>query len=473
MRYCMTIAGKPVAGARRLEVVDPAIGEVFETCACADAAEIDAAVTAAREAFPGWAALPAEDRSRRMVELVERMTAEVGELAHLLTREQGKPLADATGEIFAAAAMIRYFAALALEDDVLCDDDSGYVVAHYAPLGVVAIVTPWNSPVLMLANKLGPALRAGNTVVCKPAATTPLTTLALGLMCAEIFPPGVVNVVADANDLGDHLTQHPGIDKIAFTGSTATGRKVMANAAAGLKPVTLELGGNDAAIVLDDADIESVAPQILWAAMRNAGQVCLATKRAYVPDALYDAMCAKLAELADAITVGNGLADGIEMGPIQNRAQYDKVRGFLEIAARDGTIVAGGTALDGPGNFIAPTVVRDIAADSPLVTDEQFGPILPVVRYSDIESVIAHVNASPYGLGGTIWCGDEARGRQVAARIESGIVWVNKYFDLGFDVPIGGVKQSGIGVEMGRDGLLAYTRRTVINAGPRADAPVG
>jgi acyl-CoA reductase-like NAD-dependent aldehyde dehydrogenase len=469
----MTIAGKPVAGARRLEVVDPAIGEVFETCACADAAEIDAAVTAAREAFPGWAALPAEDRSRRMVELVERMTAEVGELAHLLTREQGKPLADATGEIFAAAAMIRYFAALALEDDVLCDDDSGYVVAHYAPLGVVAIVTPWNSPVLMLANKLGPALRAGNTVVCKPAATTPLTTLALGLMCAEIFPPGVVNVVADANDLGDHLTQHPGIDKIAFTGSTATGRKVMANAAAGLKPVTLELGGNDAAIVLDDADIESVAPQILWAAMRNAGQVCLATKRAYVPDALYDAMCAKLAELADAITVGNGLADGIEMGPIQNRAQYDKVRGFLEIAARDGTIVAGGTALDGPGNFIAPTVVRDIAADSPLVTDEQFGPILPVVRYSDIESVIAHVNASPYGLGGTIWCGDEARGRQVAARIESGIVWVNKYFDLGFDVPIGGVKQSGIGVEMGRDGLLAYTRRTVINAGPRADAPVG
>jgi acyl-CoA reductase-like NAD-dependent aldehyde dehydrogenase len=228
----------------------------------------------------------------------------------------------------------------------------------------------------------------------------------------------------------------------------------------------LELGGNDAAIVLDDADVAATAPQILAAAMRNAGQVCMATKRAYVPDNLYDEMCDTLAQLAGEIVVGNGLEKDVAMGPIQNRDQFQKVLGYLQIAHRDGNVIAGGAPIEGPGNFIAPTIVRDIIAKSPLVTEEQFGPILPVVRYSNIDDVIGLVNASPYGLGGTIWCGDTARGEAVARQISSGIIWVNTYMDLRLNVAIGGVKSSGMGVEMGLDGLLAYMRRTVIHIKP-------
>ncbi len=470
MQYSLVVGGELVPGARSLDVVNPATGDVFATCACADAEQVNAAIAAAGSAFSAWAASPASERSRMLEALADRIAAEAEELARLLVSEQGKPFGDAMGEIMASAAMLRYFAGFQLEDEVVCDDETARIVIHRAPLGVVAIITPWNSPVLMLANKIAPALRAGNTVVCKPAASTPLTTLAIGAMCAEIFPAGVVNVVTDANDLGDRLTANPAIAKISFTGSTATGCKVMANAAQRITPLTLELGGNDAAIVLDDADIEAVAPQILGAAMRNAGQVCLATKRAYVPEDLYDAMCDKLAELAGEIVVGNGLEQGVSMGPIQNRTQYEKVLGFLDIAKEDGRVIAGGEAIDGPGNFIAPTVVRDIASDSRLVTEEQFGPILPVISYSDIEDVIAQVNGSPYGLGGSIWCGDVSRGLAVAARIETGIVWVNKYMDLRFDVPIGGVKSSGVGVEMGREGILSYTRRTVINSQPASAA---
>ena len=466
MNFHLTINGQPVAGTRELAIINPATGEVFERCACADAAQLDEAVAAAEAAFPAWGIPSAGDRMQRLSQLADAITAQAARLAELLTMEQGKPLSDAMGEIMASAAMIRFFAAFELQDEVLCDDDNARIVLHRAPLGVVAIITPWNSPVLMLANKLAPALRAGNTVVCKPAASTPLTTLAIGAICRDIFPRGVVNVITDANDLGDRLVANPAVSKVSFTGSTATGRKVMAGAAGGITPLTLELGGNDAAVVLDDADVAVVAPQILAAAMRNAGQVCLATKRAYVPDSLYDEMCDTLAKLAREIVVGNGLEDGVAMGPIQNRDQYQKVLGYLQIAHRDGNVIAGGGPIEGRGNFIAPTVVRDISPDSPLVVEEQFGPILPVVRYSDIEDVIGLVNASPYGLGGTVWCGDTARGEAVARRISSGIIWVNTYMNLRFDVAIGGVKSSGMGVEMGRDGLLAYMRRTVIHTKP-------
>ena len=466
MDFHLTINGWPVAGARELEVVNPASGQVFERCACADAAQLDAAVEAAEAAFPAWSIATHADRMQRLSSLANAITAEVGRLAELLTSEQGKPLGDAIGEIMASAAMIRFFAAFELRDEVVCDDHSARILVQRAPLGVVAIITPWNSPVLMLANKLAPALRAGNTVVCKPAASTPLTALAIGSICRDIFPPGVVNVITDANDLGDRLVAHRAISKISFTGSTAIGRKVMAGAAGGITPITLELGGNDAAIVLDDADVAATAPQILAAAMRNAGQVCMATKRAYVPDNLYDEMCDTLAQLAGEIVVGNGLEKDVAMGPIQNLDQFQKVLGYLKIAHRDGNVIAGGAPIEGPGNFIAPTIVRDVIAQSPLVTEEQFGPILPVVRYSNIDDVIGLVNASPYGLGGTIWCGDTARGEAVARQISSGIIWVNTYMDLRFDVAIGGVKSSGMGLEMGLDGLLAYMRRTVIHIKP-------
>jgi acyl-CoA reductase-like NAD-dependent aldehyde dehydrogenase len=260
------------------------------------------------------------------------------------------------------------------------------------------------------------------------------------------------------------MTRHAGIDKISFTGSTATGAKVMAGAAATLKRVTLELGGNDAAIVLDDVDVKAVAPQLFASAFTNSGQVCIAVKRLYVPNALYDALCSELAALADAAVVGNGLEEGTQFGPLQNRMQFERVKELLDDARRHGKVIAGGqVAGPGEGFFIRPTIVRDIADGTRLVDEEQFGPVLPVIRYGTLDDAIARVNASPYGLGGSVWSSDVERARTVAERVESGTVWVNKHLDLTPDVPFAGCRQSGVGTELGVDGLREFTQRRVIN----------
>jgi acyl-CoA reductase-like NAD-dependent aldehyde dehydrogenase len=299
--------------------------------------------------------------------------------------------------------------------------------------------------------------------VAKPAPTTPLTTLRFGELCARILPPGVVNVIVDQNDLGPALTGHPDVAKVAFTGSTATGKKVMASAAGTLKRLTLELGGNDAAIVLDDVDPKEVAPKIFAGATLNSGQVCFAIKRLYVHDSVYDAFCDELGKLARETVVGDGLEPGTQMGPIQNKAQFEKVKGYIEDGRQNGTIVAGGEVVEREGFFIRPTIVRDIADDARLVREEQFGPVLPVLRYSDIDAVIARANDTEFGLGGSVWSSDRDRAFGVAARINSGTVWVNKHLDIGLDTPFAGAKQSGIGAEMGQEGLEEFTQATIIN----------
>jgi acyl-CoA reductase-like NAD-dependent aldehyde dehydrogenase len=337
------------------------------------------------------------------------------------------------------------------------------IVRQRAPLGVVATITPWNFPVMLLAVKIAPALLAGNTVVAKPAPTTPLTALLFGEMCAELLPPGVLNVIVDNNDLGDRLTQHPDVAKVAFTGSTATGKKVMASVASSLKRLTLELGGNDAAIVLDDVNVKAVAVQIFQGAMINSGQVCLAIKRAYVPESLYEEMCSELTALANAAVVGDGLDAATEMGPLQNKAQFEKVQQFLNDAKERGTVIAGGNVIDRDGYFIAPTIVRDIPDDSRVVQEEQFGPILPVLKYKNVDDAIRRANATQYGLGGTVWAGDPKRALSVAERIDSGTVWINKQLDLPPDIPFSGAKQSGFGVEMGQDGLEEFTQSKIIH----------
>jgi acyl-CoA reductase-like NAD-dependent aldehyde dehydrogenase len=298
--------------------------------------------------------------------------------------------------------------------------------------------------------------------VAKPAPTTPLTTLKFGELCARILPPGVVNVIADQNDLGAVLSAHPDVAKVAFTGSTATGRKVMAGAAGTLKRLTLELGGNDAAVVLDDADPKAVAEGIYAAAMANTGQACVAIKRLYVHESIYDAVCDELSRLARETVVGDGLEPGTQMGPLQNRAQFERVKGFLEDARRNGAIVAGGL-LEREGYFVRPTIVRDIPDNARLVREEQFGPILPVLRYSDIDEVITRVNDTEYGLGGSVWSADRDRALAVAARIDAGTVWVNQHLDMRPDIPVGGAKQSGVGVELGWEGLAEFTQTTILN----------
>ena len=381
----------------------------------------------------------------------------------MLTLEQGKPLSEAQWEIGFTIRIIRYHATLDLPNKVLKEDATQKIVRQYTPLGVVAAIVPWNFPMLLLVIKVAPALLAGNTLVAKPAPTTPLTTLLFGEICGEILPAGVINVIVDHNDLGDALSSHADVAKVAFTGSTATGKKVMGSVAGTLKRLTLELGGNDAAIVLDDVDPIEVAPKLFVAAMMNAGQICLGAKRLYVHDSQYDQICEELGRLARESVVDDGLKQGTQMGPLQNKAQFEKVKGFLDDAKRNGKIVAGGEVLSRKGYFIQPTIVRDIPDDARLVTEEQFGPIVPVLRYSDVDDVIARANNSEYGLGGTVWAKDLDRAFQVAARIDTGIVWINKFLDVSLDVSFGAAKQSGIGTEFGQEGLEAFTQAKIIN----------
>jgi len=461
--FRLLVDGKLVESASTLDVINPATGRTLTAAPRADRAQLDQAVAAAKTAFPIWSATPLRQRAALLVQLAEALEAEQGALALLLTQEQGKPLPQALWEIDWAIGTIRYFATLDLPTEVLKEDATQKVVRQHKSLGVVAAITPWNFPVALLINKVAPALLAGNTVVAKPAPTTPLTTLRFGELCARVLPAGVVNVIVDQNDLGTALTSHPDVAKVAFTGSTATGKKVMASAAGTLKRLTLELGGNDAAIVLRDVDPKDVAPQLYAAAMFNAGQTCIAIKRLYVHDSIYDAVCDELGRLTRETVVGDGLEQRTQMGPIQNLAQFEKVKGFLEDARQNGKIVAGGGVLEREGYFVQPTIVRDIPDNARLVREEQFGPVLPVLRYSDIDEVIARANDTEFGLGGSVWSSDRDRAFGVATRFNAGTVWVNKHLDLGPDTPYAGAKQSGIGTELGREGLEEFTQATIIN----------
>ena len=463
MDYPMLIDGALVDGSRRLDVVDPSTGEVFAHCACASAADIDAAVAAAAAAFPKWSGTSIETRHALMLKMAEAIEANIDTLARTLTSEQGKPLADAIAEVGGAAYFLRYFAQTSLPVQVLEDGEQRRVELHRAPLGVVAAIVPWNFPVLTAVNKLGAALLTGNTVVLKPAATTPLATLHIGALFSDIVPAGVLNIVTDNNDLGHVLTNHPKVRKISFTGSTETGMKVMTSGAQTLKRLTLELGGNDSGIVLDDCDADTVSQMLFNSTFMNNGQVCVALKRLYVHSTQYDRVCDNLAKIAKETVVGPGLQQGTQLGPVQNSVQYEKLRALIEEARVDGTIIAGGDTPEGPGYFINPTIVRDIPDDARLVTDEQFGPVLPVLRYEDIDDVIARANDTNYGLGNSIWSSSPVRAAAVAARLDSGSVWINKHGDIGPDTPFAGAKMSGVGVEMGKHGLSEFTQVKVIN----------
>jgi acyl-CoA reductase-like NAD-dependent aldehyde dehydrogenase len=461
--YRLLIGGELVEGASTLDVINPATGAVLASCPRATHFQLDRAIAAAHAAFDPWAATALEERRKLLLHLAQALHAQAEAMAQLLTLEQGKPLAQARRELARSVDTIRELAALDLSIELLKEGPTDRIVRQYLPLGVVAAITPWNSPMLLLVVKVVPALLAGNTVVIKPAPTTPLTTLRFGELCAHIFPPGVVNVITDQNDLGDQLTRHPQVAKVAFTGSTATGRKVMTAAAGTLKRLTVELGGNDAAIVLDDVNPHEVAPKIFNGAMVNCGQVCFAIKRVYAHRSIYDSLCNELARLADGAVVDDGAKEGTQIGPVQNARQFERLKNLLETTRAHGRIIAGGTAMDRPGFFIRPTIVRDIADDTPLVQEEQFGPILPVLDYLDLDEVIDRVNASQYGLGATVWSADVRRAEAVALKLQTGVVWINKHLDLPTDVAVGGAKQSGFGTEMGEEGLREFTQSKVIS----------
>lgn len=463
MKFKLLIDGHLVDGVASLDVINPADGKVFAKCARANSEQLEEAISAARRSQPAWARLNHGERRAYIERLCDAIDSRHEEFARLLTREQGKPLRQARAEISGGMRRFRYYAALDCPAVVLRENETEQVIQYQSPLGVLAAITPWNFPFSLLVSKIAPGLAAGNTIVAKPAPTTPLTTLLLGEIAAKILPPGVFNVIVDANDLGQQLTSHPDVAKISFTGSTETGRKVMQSAASTLKRLTLELGGNDAAIVLDDADVRDVARKVFDAAMLNAGQVCLAAKRVYVPTKMLDRFCDEVVALARDTVVGDGLDEATQMGPMQNRQQFEKVLQLIETAKTQGTVIAGGYALDRPGYFIAPTIVRALDDEADLVKSEQFGPVMPILSYDSLEDVINRANATPFGLGATVWTSDYRRGVEVAKRLEVGTAWVNRHLDLAPDVPFGGAKQSGIGQENGIEGFKSVMQLKVLN----------
>ncbi len=460
-----TIDGKGETSPKSFEVINPSTAAAFARCPDATRDQLDRSVAAARRAFPAWAQKSFAERREYLNKFAARVRECADDIAGVITKEQGKPLSGSIREMAGTAHSLEAMGKLELKDEVLRDDGKNRFTLHYHPMGVVGAITPWNVPVGLAAHKIAQALISGNTMVLKPSPYTPLATLLLGEISRDILPPGVFNVVAGGNDLGQWLTEHPGVDKITFTGSVATGKRVMASAAGTLKRVTLELGGNDPAIMLDDADFDSMMPKVFGAAFANCGQICMAIKRVYVPEKRYDQVCETFANLAKGFRVGDGFEPDVQMGPIQNKMQYEKVLDVLEDTKRQPgvRILAGGHTLNKPGYYLAPTIVADIKDDARLVVEEQFGPVLPILKYKDIDEVVARANDTRMGLGASVWTRDIDKGEKVAARIQAGTVWINHHIGAEPDIPFGGFKESGVGREHGTMGLQTYMEAQIIN----------
>lgn len=455
--FTMTINGQAVSGTETFGVENPATGAVFAQAPDCSETQLDEAVAAARAALPAWKATPIETR-RQVLQAIAGIIAQNGEeLARLLTSEQGKPHPDAMGDVLGGAHWLAESSKLDLPEHVSEDSPERLSVTRYGPIGVVAAIVPWNFPILLMAFKLGPALLAGNTIVIKPAPTTPLTTLRIGELIRDVVPPGVVNVISGSDRLGPWLTSHKGIDKVSFTGSTETGKKVMASAAKDLKKVTLELGGNDAAIVMPDVDVDKVAEQLFWAAFKNAGQICVATKRMYIHKDVYEPLKKAIAAYAETVKVGDGAEQGTQIGPIQNKAQYQRVLDLIQDAKDQGyKFLVGGNASTAPGYFVPVTILDNPPENARIVQEEQFGPVLPLMQFDDIDEVIGRANDTVYGLGASIWTKDLERAQALASQLQAGTVWINESQHLSPHAAFGGHKQSGIGVENGQEGLLEF-----------------
>ncbi len=463
-QYQNLINGKLVGAATWLDVLNPANEKVIAQVPDCGQAELDGAVAAARSAFPSWSRKPIEERRAVLLQVSEAIKANADELMRLLTSEQGKPHAQAKGEIDASAMNVAALASLTLDDEITEDSAVRLSRTRRVPVGVVGAIVPWNFPVALAVGKITPALLSGCTMVLKPSPYAPIATLRLMELIADLIPPGVLNVITGGDALGPLLTAHPDIDKISFTGSTATGKRVMASASNDLKRITLELGGNDASIVLPDADVAKVAEQLFWSSFLNAGQICIAAKRIYIHEDIYDEMSAAIAAYAKMVTVGDGSEQGTLVGPIQNRPQYERVLGLIQDAKDNGYkfLVGGDHDPAIPGYYVPITVLDNPPENARIVAEEQFGPVMPLMKFSTVEEAIERANNTDYGLAGAVWTADADEGVRIAEQLETGTVWVNEFLHLSPFAPFGGHKQSGFGAENGKEGLLEYTYPQVI-----------
>ncbi|RCV48996.1 aldehyde dehydrogenase [Marinitenerispora sediminis] len=454
----MTIGGRAVGGAARTPVEDPAVAQVFAYAPACSAGQLDEAVDAAAGAAAAWAALPLPRRRELLRQCGKALAVRAEEVAELVTREQGKPLRAALAEVRLSADWFTRTADLVIAPEEPVADRAARVTVERVPHGVVAAIAPSNFPIILAVCKVAPALLAGNTVVLTPSPATPLSTLLMGEILRDGLPPGVLNVISGGTAISRALTEHPAVRLISFTGSVETGRAIARQAAPRFVRTVLELGGNDPAIVLPDVDLDRVASELFDRSMRNSGQFCAAVKRVYVPERLRADLVERLRALAGAARVGDGLDPATDLGPLVSRRQLERVAGLVaDAVAAGGRAVAGGAPLDRPGHFFPPTVVTDLPAGTALELEEQFGPVIPVIGYSTINEAVARANATRFGLGGSVW-GPQEPAREVAARLDCGTTWINTHGELRHDVPFGGTRDSGLGVEYGYWGLLEYTR---------------
>ncbi len=460
MAFDLIIDGVRRQTAAHTDVKNPSTGAVAGRMPLATTQDLDDAIAAAARAFKTWSQTSDAERQAACHAIAAKIEAHAEELARLITAEQGKQLngLGSRFEVGGTAAWTHATADMQLPVSVLQDNEQGRIELHRKPIGVIGSITPWNWPMLIGSWHIIPAVRTGNTVVIKPSPYTPLSTIRMVELMNEVLPPGVVNVVSGDDALGAALSSHPGIAKMVFTGSTATGRKIMASAAPTLKRITLELGGNDAGVVLPDADPKAIAPDLFWGAFINGGQTCAALKRLYVHDSIYEQVCTELVAFASTVPMGDGLDENNQLGPIQNAMQFKRVVELVEEAKQaGGRILCGGAPLAGNGYFYPITFVADVKEGVRLVDEEQFGPALPIIRYTDVEDAMRRANDNPMGLGGSVWSSDAAKAKVLAQRLECGTAWVNKHGGIQPNAPFGGVKQSGIGVEFSEEGLKEYT----------------
>jgi len=451
-----------------IDVKNPATGELIDRVPFGRAEDVARAVEAAGAAAESWKKKTMRERGMILYRAAAMVREQHKDIARLLTMEQGKPLRESIDEVRGFANILEFYAGISAHQsgETIRLGTAGDCLVVREPLGVCAAIIPWNMPVLIMGWKVGPALLAGNTLVLKPASTTPLANLQLAkILDGAGLSPGVLNIVTGSGELvGEPRVQHPDVRKISFTGSCAVGMRVKELASRHLTEVTLELGGSDPMIVMNDADIDRAVEGAIRGRFYNAGQTCTAVKRLYVQEAAAGAFIKKLKERTDALAVGNGLGPKIDMGPLNSSGQRELIHEAVEAIreTREGTVLAGGCALKGKayeqGYFYRPTLVTDVSPDSPLVKEEIFGPVLPVMTFSSLDSAIREANNSRFGLGASVWTTNLHTARKVFDEVHAGIVWVNRHLTIPPEVPFGGVEGSGIGRENGQDALDQYSR---------------
>jgi len=465
MNTDLIMNGSQVKGlAENFAVLNPANESIVAEIASASVEQVNETIQAALSAFKQWKNVSDDAVNEAFAKIVADIRAAKDEIAQLITLEQGKTLGMAQFEVEAGASWIEYLASVEIPVETIQDPSGKTIKVYNRPLGVVASITPWNWPFMIAVWHLFPALKTKNCVVNKPSEYTPLSTIKLVKIINRHLPKGVCSVVLGKGAVGQALSEHPDIAKVTFTGSTRTGQSILSHSVNTLKSVVLELGGNDVGIVLEDADIDSTAEKIFGSAFLNAGQTCAALKRLYIHENVYEALTAKLAQIADAQILGDGMNAATTFGPVQNKMQYDKVKALIEDAVtQGGQIITQNKSVPESGYFIAPTLITNVQEGVALVDEEQFGPVLPVVKFSDIDDVIQRTNNTSFGLGGSVWSKDIEKAQNIASQMETGTVWINSHSDLSPAAAFGGWKLSGLGYSFGLDGLLLFTHKQAIH----------